>query len=30
VHDAIRHAICDKRIFDDFIPTMMLAIGGGG
>lgn len=30
VHDAIRHAVCDRRIFDAFTPTLMLAIGGGG
>ncbi|KAI8468045.1 MAG: hypothetical protein J3K34DRAFT_523249 [Monoraphidium minutum] len=30
VHDAIRHAVCDTRVFDGFVPTLMLAIGGGG
>lgn len=30
VHDAIRHAVCDRRVFDGFVPTLMVAIGGGG
>lgn len=30
VHDAVRHAVCDRRVFDAFLPTLVLAIGGGG